>query len=88
MGLSYHEFMSLSVREFSLKAQGYWIRHNRYLEGHRMVAHAVISVNMKKGKKAPNPSKIWPLLTDRTRAVKMFVPTPEKLEEVKKRYFK
>lgn len=52
-----------------------------------MIAHTLIQVNTKKGKKAPSASKIWPLLTDQKKEVNAVLPSKEETELMKKRYF-
>lgn len=88
MGLGFHEFMCMTYKEYALAYQGYWLRHNRYLEGSRLIAHALLAVNTKKGGRVPKASNIWPLLTDDIAIQNVIIPTKEEMEEIKKRMFK
>ncbi|MGA8762447.1 MAG: hypothetical protein WB562_06115 [Candidatus Sulfotelmatobacter sp.] len=55
----------MTPQDYSIASQGYFMRHSRQLEGHRMIAYVLMSINKKKGKSLPSPAKLWPLLTDR-----------------------
>lgn len=63
------------------------MRMDRLKEGHRMVAHALVQINTKKGKKAPAASRIWPLLTDGKKEFTSVLPTKAQTDLMMKRYF-
>ena len=56
-----HEFYRMTWKDYSRRAQGYWIRHARYMEGVRAIAHVVARAN---GSKVRDPRKFMPLITD------------------------
>lgn len=77
----------MSWVDYSRYAQGYWIRHARHLEGHRMTAYALLMVNRVKGKSLPAASRIWPLITDVEKEIKP-PPSKEEFKAIANRYLK
>lgn len=87
MGMRLHDFMCMTIYEYSMASQGYFMRHARSLEGHRMVAYMLLSVNKKKGKALPPPHKIFPLLTDAVTDDNIEIPSHEVIENIFKARF-
>jgi len=76
----------MSYVDYSRAAQGYWIRHARYLEGQRIVCDVLMKMHI--GRKAPKPTKWMPLLTDPPlEIISPKLPSKEELFELTKKYF-
>ncbi|PUZ21808.1 hypothetical protein DCC81_24790 [Chitinophaga parva] len=84
LGLDPHAFYCMTWADYLRRSQGYWLRNSRYLEGCRMVAHAVLVAAG--GRKVPAAYKIWPLITDPKIVIKQ--PTKEESKEIFNRYKK
>lgn len=65
MGLMPHDFYCMTWKDYSRAAQGYWLRHSRYMEGVRRLAYfTVISNADPKKSRSIKEDRLFRLITD------------------------
>lgn len=90
MGLSPHEFYSMSWVDYTRASQGYIIRQCRYMEGVRKAAFFTVLMNADpKKSRHLKEEKLFRLVTDgpvKVQKVKEKQLTPEEWQAILKRY--